>query len=88
MQTDLTKTARQLKAEGKLTEEGMQEISKANREAIRNREETKLDRVHGGKVEEKALRDHHVWVDGRFIQSRYVDSLYRDSFLGIDVICP
>ena len=89
-QTDLKKSARRLKAEGKLTEEGVHKLSKATREAIKAREETKINRVHGGRkasVTNDLDLGIPVWKDGKFYESRYVEGLYRDKIIDIDVIC-
>lgn len=58
-----------------------EDVQKTISKAIKDREKTKINRVHGGKID-----DTKVWVDGKFISKEKVGKVHRDNFLGIDII--
>ncbi len=74
--------------EGKLNSGQIKNVSRLATGLARlrkDREETKKARVHGLEDETRDA-DIRVWTDGRFVERRNVERLYRDSFLGIDAI--
>lgn len=69
-------------------------VQKTVRKAIKDREETKIDRVHGGKKPDR-VRLHGIMItkkdipireNGKSISKKKVGKVHRDNFLGIDII--